>query len=81
MVEIICDACGEVRRPNTERAIAGGSGWIQGYDIETHSSSGVTRSVRFQDHSDDRRVTEMGAIHFCSKECRDDYVAGKKHVA
>jgi len=81
MVKIICDACGAVRHPNTERAIAGGSGWIQGYDIETHSASGISRSIRFQDHFDDRRVTEMGAIHFCCTECRDDYVAGKTRAA
>ncbi len=37
-----------------------------GYDVEMQSPNALQRSMRFLDHWDDRRVLELGAIHFCS---------------
>jgi hypothetical protein len=34
----------------------------------------VRRSIRLFDHWDDRRVLELGAIHLCSLQCRDEYM-------
>ena len=69
MVQIICDTCEAVRDQDEREP------WILGYDIETRSTSGVSRSVRFLDRWDERRLTEIGAIHFCSVECKDKYLA------
>lgn len=74
MVEITCDNCDalmpEVMDPDAE--------WILGYDLQLESPNAVQRSIRFLDHWDNRRVLEVGAIHLCSIECRDEYVAKTK---
>jgi hypothetical protein len=79
MIEIKCDSCDAVRRPNQE--IRNGDGWIMGWDLLTESSYAVQRSIRFLDHWDDRRIAELGAIHFCSVECKDDYLKGSRVAA
>ena len=70
MVKITCDNCGaempEKLPANTE--------WILGYDLETETPNSVRRSVRLLDRWDDRRVLELGAIHLCSIQCRDEYM-------
>lgn len=70
MVKITCDNCGAERpqklSPTTE--------WILGYDLEMETPKSVQRSIRLLDHWDDRRVLELGAIHLCSLECRDEYM-------
>jgi hypothetical protein len=74
MVNIVCDTCGATREQDSREP------WILGYDLETRSASGVSRAVRFLDRWDERRITELGAIHFCSVQCKDDYLA-KAHAA
>jgi hypothetical protein len=80
MVEIKCDACDTVRRPNEETR-KNGHEWILGWDLLSESSNAVQRSIRFLDRWDDRRVTEFGAVHFCSVECRDDYIRKNRSAA
>ena len=70
MVSITCDGCGDVK-PESKT----GPEWILGYDLQVEAPNAVQRSIRFLDRWDDRRVLELGAIHFCSYECRDKYVA------
>lgn len=70
MVKIICDNCGAERPQNLPSTVE----WILGYDLETETPKSVQRSVRLLDHWDDRRVLELGAIHLCSIECRDEYM-------
>jgi hypothetical protein len=72
MVTIKCDTCGAVKstsnlKPHQE--------WILGYDLEIESPWRLQRSVRFLDKWDDRRVLELGAIHFCSDGCKEEYIA------
>ena len=71
MVTIKCDSCGVVkstdRKPHQE--------WVLGYDVEVESPWRLQRSVRFLDKWDDRRVLELGAIHFCGEDCKEDYIA------
>jgi hypothetical protein len=69
MIKITCDNCSAVMHRNT-----GSPEWVLGYDIETESSHGVSRSVRFLDRWDDARALQLGAIHLCSLKCRDAYV-------
>ena len=71
MIEITCDSCGKKKdldqRPGPET-------WILGYDLEIETPNSVNHSVRFLDRWDDRRIVELGAVHFCSTKCRDAYV-------
>ena len=77
MVEISCDSCGKVR-PVLETARNGGGGWVLGYDLEVQSPNALQRSMRFLDHWDNRRVMELGAVHFCSAACKDKYINAAK---
>lgn len=70
MVKVYCDQCEVERQPGEE--------WVLGYDIEAVSPSGVRRAITFLDHWDSRRMDELGAIHFCSLQCRDEYVAAQR---
>jgi hypothetical protein len=79
MVEIHCDNCDNVKKPNIETRT--GTEWILGWDLISESPSAVQHSIRFLDHWDDRRVAEFGAVHFCSLECRDEYVGRSRAAA
>lgn len=72
MVTIKCDSCGAVKPTDFTRP---GREWILGYDLEIESPWRLQRSVRFLDKWDDRRVLELGSIHFCSEDCKGEYVA------
>jgi hypothetical protein len=70
MVRITCDNCG-AEKP---QQLAAATEWILGYDLEMETPKSVQRSIRLLDHWDDRRVLELGAIHLCSLQCRDEYM-------
>ena len=70
MVTITCDICGAKKTPREE--------WVLGYDLEFESPRSLRRAVTFLDRWDDRRIVELGAIHFCSLQCRDEYIAKNK---
>ncbi len=76
MVTITCDACG-AERPQPEEIISDGD-WILGYDLQSETANAVSRSIRFVDRWDDRRVLELGAIHLCCNECKQNYLRGKR---
>jgi hypothetical protein len=69
MMKITCDNCGA---ETTESADMGE--WILGYDLLVEAPHAVRRAIRFWDHWDTNRVTELGAIHLCSAKCRDQYL-------
>jgi len=71
MVRITCDTC-RAAKPNNERFHH--EEWILGYDIESKSQRSLQRAIRFLDRWDDRRILELGAIHFCSVECKEKYL-------
>ena len=75
MVTITCDNCGAAKDQSRRSPE-----WIQGYDIGAESPKAVSRSIRFLDRWDPARVLELGAIHFCSAQCRDEYI-GRARVA
>jgi len=74
MVEITCDNC-SAKKPDK---LASGIEWILGYDLELEGPNALQRSIRILEHWDDRRVTEFGAIHLCSAQCRDRYLANSE---
>jgi hypothetical protein len=69
MVKVICDKCGVERQRGEE--------WVLGYDIESVSPSGVRRAITFLDRWDPRRIDELGTIHFCSLQCKNEYLAAQ----
>jgi hypothetical protein len=71
MVRISCDACGRVKTTADHE-------WISGYDLQVETRAGLRRSVHFLTHWNDARVFELGAIHLCSKKCRDKYLEASK---
>lgn len=71
MVTIKCDTCGAAK-PATGKP---SHQWVLGYDVEVESPWRLQRSVRFLDKWDDRRVLELGAIHFCCEDCKEQYLA------
>ena len=75
MVTIKCDVCKRTRPQGSDEE------WILGYDLEVESKSGITRSVRFLDRWDDRRILELGAIHLCCEQCRDEYLKRSRMAA
>ena len=76
MIEISCDSCGNVK-PLVESANRVGE-WVLGYDLEVQSPNALQRSMRFLERWDNRRVMELGAIHFCSVACKDKYINAAK---
>lgn len=84
MIKIICDTCGAVKdRPSRNNEAATQSSqpeWILGYDLQSSTPRAVSRSMSFFDHWEPARVLERGAIHFCSIECKDAYVASNSLV-
>jgi len=68
MIRITCDTCGKVKH-------GGQPQWIMGYDLQFSNTRAVGRSLSFFDHWEDSRVLERGAVHFCSPDCKEAYIA------
>jgi hypothetical protein len=75
MVVITCDVC-KAKKPTD--VISGAEEWILGTDLEVETTRSLRRQLTFYDRWDDRRVLELGAIHLCSEECRQDYIDRSK---
>lgn len=69
MIRISCDTCGAIRNPRQQE-------WILGYDLQVDTPQTVSRSISFFDRWDDSGILQRGAIHFCSLECKQAYIAG-----
>jgi hypothetical protein len=80
MVEISCDTCGKVK-PVVPAVGNGHNEWVLGYDVEMQSPNALQRSMRFLERWDDRRVLELGSIHFCSDGCKEKYINAAKAAA
>jgi hypothetical protein len=80
MVEISCDTCGKVK-PVAASLGNGHNEWVLGYDVEMQSPNALQRSMRFLERWDDRRVLELGSIHFCSDACKEKYISSAKAAA
>jgi hypothetical protein len=76
MIEISCDSCGKVKP--VAQTVNGAPEWVLGYELEVESPNALQRSMRFLDRWDNRRVLELGAIHFCSLACKEKYISAAK---
>ena len=79
MIKITCDMCDKVR-PQSDGRVANDS-WILGYDLEVGNSNALQRSLRFLPRWDNVRVMDLGSIHICSEECKDQYIKEARAAA
>jgi hypothetical protein len=66
MVRFECDGCGVLKE--------NGEPWILGFAAENIGVTAARREVTISDTWDDRRSRDWLAVHFCSEECRGDYM-------
>jgi hypothetical protein len=66
MVRFECDGCGALKK--------NGEPWILGFAAENIGVTAARREVTISDAWDDRRSRDWLAVHFCSDECRADYM-------
>ena len=71
MVRITCDICSKEKPVNDVHPT---EGWVLGYDLELENLNGMRHDLRFLDRWDDTRILDPGAVHLCSRQCKDDYV-------
>ena len=66
MVRYECDGCGVIKK--------NGEPWILGFAAENIGVTASRREVTISDAWDDQSSREWLAVHFCSDECRSDYM-------
>ncbi|HUR36178.1 MAG TPA: hypothetical protein VM009_00065 [Terriglobales bacterium] len=66
MVRFECDGCGTIKK--------NGEPWIMGFAAENIGVTAARREVTISDVWDDRAAREWLAVHFCSDDCRADYM-------
>lgn len=66
MVRFECDGCGAIKKA--------GEDWTLGFAAENIGVTAARREVTISTDWDDRRAREWLAVHFCSDDCRADYM-------
>lgn len=66
MVRFECDGCGGLKKNNEP--------WIMGFAAENMGVTAARREITISDVWDDLQAREWLAVHFCSDECRADYM-------
>lgn len=66
MVRYECDGCGKTKK--------NGESWILGFAAENIGVTAARREVTISEMWDDIRAREWLAVHFCSDDCRADYM-------
>ena len=66
MVRFECDSCGNLKNASEE--------WILGFAAENVGLTAARRELAIAPAWDAARAREPLAVHFCSEECREDYV-------
>lgn len=67
MVRFQCDTCGALKEAN--------EAWILGFAAENIGVTSARREISISGSWDRARAVELLAVHFCSDECRADYMA------
>ena len=67
MIQYICDACSAIK--GSEEA------WLVGLAAETVGVISARREVTIQSEWDSATAVHPLAVHFCSIECKDEYMA------
>ena len=66
MVRFECDTCGALKEAGEE--------WILGHAAENIGVTAARREIGFSSAWNDNLAVEPLAVHFCSEECRADYM-------
>jgi len=67
MIQYVCDFCTAVKEP--------GEAWILGRAAEAVGVTAARREVTILSGWDRERAVHPLAVHFCSLECKDNYMA------
>jgi hypothetical protein len=67
MLQYVCDNCGIVKGQHDI--------WILGFAAERLGARAARREVTIAPAWDENRAVQWFAVHFCSEECKDTYVA------
>jgi hypothetical protein len=66
MVRFECDCCSKIKAKHDD--------WILGFAAENIGVMAARREVTIADTWDDRAARDWMAIHFCSNDCRANYM-------
>jgi hypothetical protein len=67
MLQFVCDSCHSVKEPTAT--------WIVGLAAEAVGMTAARREVTIQSDWDRNTAVHPLAVHFCSIQCKDDYMA------
>jgi hypothetical protein len=67
MIQFACDTCGAVKQPD--------QAWIVGQAAEAVGAVSARREVTIQSVWDRTNTLQPLAVHFCSLQCKDEYMA------
>ena len=67
MLQFVCDYCGNVKRPE--------EAWLNGLAAENVGTQAARREVVIDPVWKYDRAVQRLAVHFCSVECKDKFVA------
>ena len=67
MIQFICDTCSRVKTPQAT--------WVLGHAAEAVGVTSARREVTILSSWDGERAVDPLAVHFCSLQCKDKYLA------
>ena len=67
MIQYVCETCSAVK--------AAGEAWLLGLAAEAVGVTSAHREVTIQSEWDSATAVHPLAVHFCSIECKDEYMA------
>jgi hypothetical protein len=67
MIQFVCDSCAAIKEPSEV--------WIVGLAAESVGVTSARREVTIQSAWDRATAIHPLAVHFCSVECKDNYMA------
>jgi hypothetical protein len=73
MIQFVCDSCSRLKSPQAT--------WILGHAAEAVGVTSARREVTIFSTWDRERAVDPLAVHFCSLECKEKYVAELFHPA
>jgi len=67
MIQYVCDTCSAAKGPEEV--------WLVGLAADTVGATSARREVTIQSEWDRTTAVHPLAVHFCSTECKDEYMA------
>jgi hypothetical protein len=67
MIQFVCESCAAIKEPSEV--------WIVGLAAESVGVTSARREVNIQSAWDSATAVHPLAVHFCSVECKDKYMA------